>query len=250
MSGAGLETVLAAIARTGLVPRGAFLLSDDERRGALADVRAIVLAGMAGRDGWGAFAASAEAGDGLDHPLDRWSRRVIEALARDLGATALFPFGGPPFWPFQQWARRSEPVYPSPIGLLIHPALRTLAQLPRGARVSPGARRTGGRGDAKSLRVLPRAPVPERLSRRRFFVRRLRRRRLRRPSHARRGRRLHECGMPGAARLPLRRRARLWPGPGEFHHAGVSARPYEIGVTEKSVERDGPPRVVTARRSL
>ncbi|MGB3582460.1 MAG: ferredoxin, partial [Roseiarcus sp.] len=38
-----------------------------------------------------------------------------------LGALALFPFGGPPFWPFQQWARRSEPVHPSPIGLLIHP---------------------------------------------------------------------------------------------------------------------------------
>jgi ferredoxin len=122
VSGAGLETVLAAIARTGLVPRGAFLLSDDERRGELAEVRTIVLAGMAGRDGWSAFAASPEAADGADHPLDRWSRRVIEALARDLGATALFPFGGPPFWPFQQWARRSEPVYPSPIGLLIHPA--------------------------------------------------------------------------------------------------------------------------------
>jgi hypothetical protein len=116
-----LPPILAAIARTGLVPRGAFLLSDGERRGALAEVRTIVLAGMVGRDGWASFAASAEASDGADHPLDRWSRRVIEALARDLGARAFFPFGGPPFWPFQQWARRSEPVHPSPIGLLIHP---------------------------------------------------------------------------------------------------------------------------------
>ena len=77
---------------------------------------------MAGRDGWPAFAASAEARDGVDHPLDRWSRRVIDALARDLGAVALYPFGGPPHWPFQQWARRAEPVHPSPIGILIHPA--------------------------------------------------------------------------------------------------------------------------------
>ena len=76
---------------------------------------------MAGRSGWGVFAASPEARDGLDHPLDRWSRRVIGRLARDLGATPLFPFGGPPFWPFQQWARRAEPVHPSPIGVLIHP---------------------------------------------------------------------------------------------------------------------------------
>lgn len=116
-----IETVLAAISGAGLVPRGALAVEEKERRGALADIGAIVLAGMAGRDGWSAFAASPEAADGADHPLDRWSRRVIEVLARDLGALALFPFGGPPFWPFQQWARRAEPVHPSPIGLLIHP---------------------------------------------------------------------------------------------------------------------------------
>jgi len=121
MRRAGLKTVLSAIARTGLVPRGAFRLEDHERSGALADVRTIVLAGFVGRQGWSAFAGSAEARDGLDHPLDRWSRRVIGRLAHDLDATALFPFGGPPFWPFQQWARRAEPVHPSPIGLLIHP---------------------------------------------------------------------------------------------------------------------------------
>lgn len=116
-----IETVFSAIAQSSLVPRGAMRLKDSEREGALADVRTIVLAGMAGREGWSAFAASPEANDGTDHPLDRWSRRVIEVLARELGAKALFPFGGPPFLPFQQWARRAEPVHPSPIGLLIHP---------------------------------------------------------------------------------------------------------------------------------
>jgi len=116
-----LSSILVSVERTGLVPRGAMRLEDDERRGALADVRSIVLVGTAGRDGWGAFVASDEAGDGIDHPLDRWSRRVIGAVARDLGAKALYPFGGPPFLPFQQWARRCEAVHPSPIGLLIHP---------------------------------------------------------------------------------------------------------------------------------
>ncbi len=121
MKSAEVESAFEAIRRAGLVPRGALRLDESERRGALAGVRTIVLAGMVGREGWSAFAASPEAGDGLADPLDRWSRRVIEALAQDLGGAALFPFGGPPFWPFQQWARRAEPVHASPIGILIHP---------------------------------------------------------------------------------------------------------------------------------
>jgi hypothetical protein len=113
--------MFSAIRRTGLVPRGAVSLAEGERVGELAYMRTIVLAGMVGRDGWDAFAASPEAGDGLADPLDRWSRRLIESLAEELGAKALFPFGGPPFLPFQRWARRAEPVHSSPIGLLIHP---------------------------------------------------------------------------------------------------------------------------------
>jgi hypothetical protein len=113
--------MFSAIRRTGLVPRGAVSLAEGERVGALAGIRTIVLAGMAGRGGWEAFAASPEAGDGLDDPLDRWSRRLIESLAGELGGRALFPFGEPPFLPFQRWAQRAEPVHSSPIGLLIHP---------------------------------------------------------------------------------------------------------------------------------
>jgi hypothetical protein len=121
VTGFVVETVLAAIRRTGLVPRGAVSLAEGERLDELAGTRTIVLAGMAGREGWDAFAESPEASDGLDHPLDRWSRRLIETLARELGGNAVFPFGGPPFLPFQRWAQRAEPVHSSPIGLLIHP---------------------------------------------------------------------------------------------------------------------------------
>jgi ferredoxin len=117
----GIESVFSAVERTGLVARGALRLRDAERTGALADVGAIALIGVAGRRGWDAFAASPEARDGVGHPLDRFSRRVIGGLAGELGATALFPFGGPPYWPFQQWAQRAEPVHPSPVGMLIHP---------------------------------------------------------------------------------------------------------------------------------
>jgi hypothetical protein len=113
--------VFAAIERSGLAPRGAFALEPSERVDPLADVRTLVLVGVVGAKGWDAFAGSAEARDGEAHPLDRWSRRVIDGLAREIGAAALYPFGGPPHWPFQRWARRAEPVHPSPLGLLIHP---------------------------------------------------------------------------------------------------------------------------------
>ena len=116
-----IETVLSAVERVRLVPRGALLLADEERGGALAEVRTIVLVGVAGRSGWDAFAESEEFCDGARDPLDRWSRRIIDGLAHELGAVALYPFGGPPYLPFQQWAQRAEPVHPSPIGVLIHP---------------------------------------------------------------------------------------------------------------------------------
>ena len=55
-------------------------------------------------------------------PLDRWTRRVLGELARELGADILFPFEGPPWQPFQRWAMRADPnLHPSPIGMLIHP---------------------------------------------------------------------------------------------------------------------------------
>jgi hypothetical protein len=197
-----IETVFSAIERTGLVPRGALVLMDGERGGSLADIRTIVLAGMAGRDGWSAFAASPEASDGLDDPLDRWSRRVIEALARELGAQALFPFGGPPFWPFQQWARRrtrasladrnSDPS-----------ALRALAFLSRRARLPRSVRHSRAHGRPESMRILLRTLVLENVSRRRVLIRRLRRRRLRGPPPKRcrwglLGRRMSgEAGVPG-----------------------------------------------------
>lgn len=118
---ATIESVFSAIERAGLAPRGAFRLTEAEGAGRLAGVRTIALIGTVGRRGWEAFAASPEARDGAVDPLDRFSRRVIGGLADAFGAVALFPFGGPPYWPFQRWAQRAELVHPSPLGLLIHP---------------------------------------------------------------------------------------------------------------------------------
>lgn len=69
---------------------------------------------------WPAIRTQPEFQDAAADPVDRWSLRVITALADDLGARAAFPFTGPPYHPFWQWAVRSGRCWPSPIGLLVH----------------------------------------------------------------------------------------------------------------------------------
>ncbi len=114
----------AEIAATGLDARGWLVPTREDGLPPLADgrpVRALVLIGRLGRAGWSAFAASPEARDRLPDPLDRWSTRIVGDLAAHLGGRALFPFAGPPWSPFQNWAVRAEGLARSPLGLLIHP---------------------------------------------------------------------------------------------------------------------------------
>ncbi len=118
-------TVLqATVAEHGLILRGGFRPCEGDNVPVLQDGRpaaAVILIGNAGAAMFEHFRRSPEAADGLAHPLDRWSERVIGAVARHLGASALFPFGGPPWHPFQRWAQSAEDVAPSPTGMLIHP---------------------------------------------------------------------------------------------------------------------------------
>jgi hypothetical protein len=58
--------------------------------------------------------------DAAADPVDRWSRRVIGTMACDLGAKAIFPFGGPPYHPFYRWALRTGRIWDSPVRLLVH----------------------------------------------------------------------------------------------------------------------------------
>ena len=111
-----LDTIRSRIAEHGLAFRGAFHAEAGEAAG-----KTLVLVGFVGSENWPAFIASPEAAGGQPNPLDRWSARVVTAIALSLGATPLFPFGGPPFLPFQRWAQQAEPVHPSPLGILIHP---------------------------------------------------------------------------------------------------------------------------------
>ena len=192
MTSAPLEeaAVAAAVSRAGLAFRGGFELLPAEKV-QFSPFKAIALIGMTEPRHFRAFTAAPEYCDGLPDPLDRWSRRVIESLARQFDAKALFPFDGPPYLPFQSWARRAEECFPSPIGLFIHPDYGLWHSF-RGAlaiadKISSAAvRKKAG----ESVRAVRGPPVPFRVSRRRLHAGRLRRESLRHMAAERSGARL------------------------------------------------------------
>ncbi len=116
-----LAEIEQAVRAEGLAPRGAFHPLPEDGVPGLEDGRpaaTVVLAGNAGPGMWAAFSRAERA---ADHALDSWSRAVLGRLAGRFGGRALLPAGGPPYWPFQRWAIRAEPLHRSPIGILIHP---------------------------------------------------------------------------------------------------------------------------------
>ena len=119
------ETLVSDVAQLGFAFRGAFHPDPEDGAPTLSDgaptLTIVLLGWTGGGDHWSAFSASQEANDGLPHPLNRWSKRLIDQIAADLGGSAFYPFAGPPWLDFQSWALKSEPVYRSPLGFLIHP---------------------------------------------------------------------------------------------------------------------------------
>ncbi len=148
-----LETVRKAVIASGLSLRGGFHPDSGDGVPTLADgarPKTLLLLGNSDAAMWKAFraapegreeggsrpaasnaplpnsapsnapASNAPASNADLGPLDRWSLRVIGELADRLEAEAVFPFGGPPYYPFQAWAQKAEPVWPSPLGVLVH----------------------------------------------------------------------------------------------------------------------------------
>jgi len=118
------SALTAALKRHGLTLRGGFIPTLADPLPALADGRAaavVWMVGVVGSGFWTHFTASAFFKDGLPDPLDRWSAHIGQTLATQGGGRALFPFDGPPYHPFQQWADRSEPTQSSAMMLRMHP---------------------------------------------------------------------------------------------------------------------------------
>jgi hypothetical protein len=113
----------ASLREHGLFVRGVTRLTDAEIEtwGLDPDQGDIALVGNIGSSYWPQFSQSAEFGDGAAHPLDRWSRRIAVSITQMLPLRPLYPFEGPPYFPFQQWAKRAEALEQSPLGVMMHP---------------------------------------------------------------------------------------------------------------------------------
>ena len=117
----GLVAELAAVlASHGLIVRGAIRPTAADLAGTNLQTGAVsklVLIGNAGAAMWRAFEPFI---DGDPNPLDRWTRRIVDPVAGQARARAIYPFDQPAP-PIQRWAMRAEQLRPSPLGILIHP---------------------------------------------------------------------------------------------------------------------------------
>ena len=119
MNPVSFERIAELSAAEGLTVTGWF--HPEPEHGAPPDARTLLLLGYGGGEMWARFSASPQYRDAAPHSLDRWSTRVIGALANMVGGEALFPFGGPPYQPFIRWIYAGEPLHQSRLGMAIHP---------------------------------------------------------------------------------------------------------------------------------
>ncbi len=116
--------IAQALAANGLILRGGFNFAAGETAPpglSAASAKSVLLVGQAGAAPWPHFSRwRSGQPEELKNPLDTWSREVIDAVAGDCGARAVYP-SERPYLPFQQWAMRAEGLKPSPLGILMHP---------------------------------------------------------------------------------------------------------------------------------
>lgn len=89
-------------------------------RGGFTREETVLMVGNVGSEIWKRFGSQYD--DWVEpDPLDDWTHRKLTKLAQQFKCTVSFPFEGPPYHPFQEWAMKADCVFPSPMGTLIHP---------------------------------------------------------------------------------------------------------------------------------
>lgn len=99
--------VEAAIRKSCLISRGGFHPGADDA--VPGDPGTLILVGNVGPDMWAAFARDQASYADRASPLDDWVRDRLTAIAVQLGATPLFPFGVRHFCRFSAGRRRPNP---------------------------------------------------------------------------------------------------------------------------------------------
>lgn len=137
-----LDTLEAAASDEQLALFGTLPTIPDDALG----VGTVVLLGPKEPGFWDHVTATPEFADGQPDPLDRWSHRIITALANAVGGTPLFPFGAP-VRPFIGWALRSGRAWSAPVGLLVHDTAGLMVSY-RGAVLLPDGDLDPHQGDS------------------------------------------------------------------------------------------------------
>jgi hypothetical protein len=121
---ANLAKIELLLADHGLILRSGFNFGLDESAPSGpsdSPAKSVLLVGQAGDAPWPHFLRwrGKQRAD-VANPLDIWSGEIIDGVAQECGARAVYP-SEKPYLPFQQWAMRAEGLRPSPLGILMHP---------------------------------------------------------------------------------------------------------------------------------
>ena len=123
MTGRAAAELNEALAAAGFLCLGGFAPEPGSKVPNLSGDRAarsLLLIGSTGPSIWPILSASPEYQDKQPDPLDRYTKRALLDLAGQFGFEAIFPFEGPPYHPFQQWALKCGGFSQSPLGVLAH----------------------------------------------------------------------------------------------------------------------------------
>ena len=106
----------------GFVPFCSLQIDNDEKLPDLDSgkpVKSLLIVGNAGSAIWPKFSRGWQEFQSSD-PLDYWTESVLQEIATRYELGVIFPFEGPPYYPFQRWALKSNTFSQSPLGVLIH----------------------------------------------------------------------------------------------------------------------------------
>tara|TARA_B100000963_G_scaffold327845_1_gene315912 strand:+ start:185 stop:517 length:333 start_codon:yes stop_codon:yes gene_type:complete len=69
---------------------------------------------------WVIFKKSKEFTSGVKNPLNKWSKRIIDSIAKKFSGTAFYPFQNNPIIPLYDLALNTGKFWESPVKLLVH----------------------------------------------------------------------------------------------------------------------------------